>query len=84
MRVTVLVCVCVRACVRACLLVCVMQQQANTPTKRLLLAMRSNAVAWNPREPMYFTAANEDHNLYVRFSSLFSGNLSAQDFSAQL
>ena len=27
--------------------------------------MRSNAVAWNPREPMYFTAANEDHNLYT-------------------
>lgn len=29
------------------------------------MAMRSNAVAWNPREPMYFTAANEDHNLYT-------------------
>lgn len=27
--------------------------------------MRSNAVAWNPQEPMNFVLANEDTNLYT-------------------
>lgn len=27
--------------------------------------MRSNAVAWNPQEPMNFVCANEDTNLYT-------------------
>lgn len=36
-----------------------------TPLRKLILAMRSNAVAWNPMEAMHFTVANEDHNLYT-------------------
>lgn len=32
--------------------------------KKVILSMRSNAVAWNPMEAFHFTAANEDSNLY--------------------
>ena len=32
--------------------------------RKLVMAMRSNQVAWNPMEPMCFTVANEDGNLY--------------------
>ena len=35
-----------------------------TPLKKVVLSMRSNAVAWNPMEPLNFTVANEDSNLY--------------------
>ena len=34
------------------------------PLRKATLALASNAVAWNPREPMNFTVANEDHCLY--------------------
>merc|ERR1712136_457929 len=30
----------------------------------VVLAMKSNALCWNPMEPLTFTAANENHNLY--------------------
>jgi WD repeat and SOF domain-containing protein 1 len=30
------------------------------PLRKIVLNMRSNAVAWNPMEPFNFTAANED------------------------
>ena len=33
--------------------------------RRAVLAMRSNALAWNPQEPLNFVVANEDHNLYT-------------------
>ncbi|KAI9913980.1 hypothetical protein PsorP6_005566 [Peronosclerospora sorghi] len=33
--------------------------------RKIVLEMRSNALAWNPMEPMNFTVANEDHNLYT-------------------
>jgi WD repeat and SOF domain-containing protein 1 len=33
--------------------------------KKVLLKNRTNAVAWNPREPLYFTGANEDSALYT-------------------
>ena len=33
--------------------------------RKIVLAMRSNAVAWNPMEPFNFTVANEDHQLYT-------------------
>ena len=36
-----------------------------TPLRKATLAMACNAVAWNPREPMNFTAASEDSNLYT-------------------
>jgi WD repeat and SOF domain-containing protein 1 len=36
-----------------------------TPIKKLMLQMVSNAICWNPLEPFNFTVANEDHNLYT-------------------
>ncbi|KDO35683.1 hypothetical protein SPRG_18842 [Saprolegnia parasitica CBS 223.65] len=36
-----------------------------TSMRKVVLEMRSNALAWNPREPYHFTVANEDHNLYT-------------------
>jgi WD repeat and SOF domain-containing protein 1 len=39
--------------------------RSKTALKKLLLPGKSNALCWNPREPYYFTAANEDHNLYT-------------------
>ena len=38
--------------------------RAGSAVKKLVLKMRSNAIAWNPREPQNFTVANEDCNLY--------------------
>jgi len=34
------------------------------PVRKVILTLRTNAVKWNPMEPMMFTAANEDYNLY--------------------
>ena len=36
-----------------------------TPLRKVVLSMRSNAVAWNPMEPLNFTVANDDSNLYT-------------------
>ena len=33
--------------------------------RKLILAMKSNSIAWNPQEPMNFIIANEDNNLYT-------------------
>lgn len=38
--------------------------RGNGALKKILLKMRCNAIAWNPMEPMNFTVANEDSNLY--------------------
>ena len=35
-----------------------------TPLRKVVLEMKTNCVAWNPREAFNFTAANEDGNLY--------------------
>eukprot|EP01047_Picozoa_sp_COSAG01_P018795 COSAG01_NODE_1026_length_12047_cov_169.108554_8_plen_350_part_00 len=35
-----------------------------TPIRKIVLQMCSNAMAWNPMEAFNFTVANEDHNLY--------------------
>lgn len=35
------------------------------PISKTTLKMRSNALSWNPLEPMYFAVANEDHNGYI-------------------
>lgn len=35
-----------------------------SPLHKLIMQTRNNAIAWNPREPMNFTAANEDCNCY--------------------
>ncbi|XP_073993318.1 DDB1- and CUL4-associated factor 13 [Rhodnius prolixus] len=35
------------------------------PVRKMVLAMRSNQVAWNPMEAFIYTLANEDYNLYT-------------------
>lgn len=37
----------------------------NTPIRKLVMQTRSNALAWNPMEPLNFVVANEDCNLYT-------------------
>jgi DDB1- and CUL4-associated factor 13 len=39
--------------------------RAAVPMRKFVLSMKSNKIAWNPREPMNFTLANEDNNLYT-------------------
>jgi WD repeat and SOF domain-containing protein 1 len=39
--------------------------RAATPIRKIILAMRTNAICWNPMEAFNFTVANEDHNLYT-------------------
>ncbi|CAF4952803.1 DDB1- and CUL4-associated factor 13 [Pieris napi] len=35
------------------------------PLRKVVLELRSNALAWNPMEAFMFTVANEDYNLYT-------------------
>lgn len=35
------------------------------PIRKVTLALRTNAIAWNPTEAFVFTAANEDYNLHT-------------------
>lgn len=35
------------------------------PLRKVILKLRSNAIAWNPMEAFVFTVANEDYNLYT-------------------
>ncbi|TWW79645.1 DDB1- and CUL4-associated factor 13 WD repeat and SOF domain-containing protein 1 [Takifugu flavidus] len=37
----------------------------STPLKKVIMTMRSNTLCWNPMEAYYFTASNEDYNLYT-------------------
>ncbi|KYK71500.1 Sof1 family domain-containing protein [Toxoplasma gondii TgCatPRC2] len=39
--------------------------RANTPIRKVLMKMRSNAICWNPMNPPKFTVASEDQNLYT-------------------
>ncbi|KAF8935014.1 WD40-repeat-containing domain protein [Dissophora ornata] len=39
--------------------------RTSQPVTKLILAMRTNAIAWNPMEAFNFVAANEDHNVYA-------------------
>ena len=39
--------------------------RSDTPIRKLVMATKSNAVAWNPREPFNFTLANEDCSAYT-------------------
>ncbi|KAI9361252.1 WD40-repeat-containing domain protein [Zopfochytrium polystomum] len=39
--------------------------RTSQPISKVVLALRSNAIAWNPMEAYMFTVANEDHNLYT-------------------
>lgn len=36
----------------------------SSPTKKFIMRTKTNSIAWNPMEPMNFTAANEDCNCY--------------------
>lgn len=44
--------------------VCLYDLRTSNPMRKFILPMNSNKVAWNPREPMNFILANEDHNVY--------------------
>ncbi|KAF8820357.1 Sof1 family domain-containing protein [Cardiosporidium cionae] len=39
--------------------------RGKTSLRKIILRMRSNALCWNPFQPIHFTVANEDHNLYT-------------------
>ncbi|KAJ3287518.1 rRNA-processing protein sof1 [Borealophlyctis nickersoniae] len=39
--------------------------RTNSPLSKIVMAMRTNAIAWNPMEAFNFTTANEDHNCYT-------------------
>jgi len=36
-----------------------------TPLRKVIMKLKSNALAWNPMEAFNFTVANEDYNLYT-------------------
>mmetsp|Transcript_25659 Transcript_25659/g.48639 ORF Transcript_25659/g.48639 Transcript_25659/m.48639 type:complete len:455 (-) Transcript_25659:141-1505(-) len=38
--------------------------RTGTPTRKLIMQNKTNAMCWNPQEPLNFTVANEDCNLY--------------------
>lgn len=40
-------------------------QRTSQTIAKVILKMRSNAVAWNPQEAFYLSAANEDGNVYT-------------------
>lgn len=39
--------------------------RTSSPLCKTTLRLASNAVAWNPMEPINFAVANEDHNVYI-------------------
>eukprot|EP00922_Rhytidocystis_sp_ex-Travisia-forbesii_P053979 GHVS01080104.1.p1 GENE.GHVS01080104.1~~GHVS01080104.1.p1 ORF type:complete len:470 (+),score=53.46 GHVS01080104.1:1-1410(+) len=39
--------------------------RGNSAIRKVVMKLRSNAVAWNPMQPLNFTVANEDCNLYT-------------------
>ncbi|CAH1772969.1 unnamed protein product [Owenia fusiformis] len=39
--------------------------RGSNPLRKVILKLRSNAIAWNPMEAFIFTVANEDYNLYT-------------------
>lgn len=45
--------------------VCLYDLRASVPMRKFVLSMKSNKIVWNPREPINFTLANEDNNLYT-------------------
>ena len=44
--------------------ICLIDSRSGSVIHKVMLAMKSNDVSWNPREPINFTVANEDSNLY--------------------
>jgi len=45
--------------------ICLYDIRTQTPIRKTVLRMRTNAICWNPMEAFNFTVANEDHNLYT-------------------
>ncbi|KAL7271199.1 Protein sof1 [Rhizina undulata] len=39
--------------------------RTSSPLTRLVTALKTNAICWNPMEAFNFAAANEDHNTYI-------------------
>lgn len=39
--------------------------RSESAIKKVILKMKTNAIAWNPMEAFNFVAANEDHNIYT-------------------
>jgi WD repeat and SOF domain-containing protein 1 len=39
--------------------------RTNSPISKVIMNLKTNALAWNPMEAFNFTAANEDHNCYT-------------------
>ncbi|KAJ3158538.1 DDB1- and CUL4-associated factor 13 [Geranomyces michiganensis] len=39
--------------------------RTSSPLSKMIMKMRTNAIAWNPMEAFNFTIANEDHNCYT-------------------
>ncbi|TPX35575.1 hypothetical protein SmJEL517_g02145 [Synchytrium microbalum] len=39
--------------------------RTTSPLNRIIMEMRTNAIAWNPMEAFHFTIANEDHKCYT-------------------
>ena len=39
--------------------------RTSSPVSKVVLALASNALSWNPMEAFNFAAANEDHNIYI-------------------
>ncbi|PVU85007.1 hypothetical protein BB559_007257 [Furculomyces boomerangus] len=39
--------------------------RTSTPVAKLVMALKTNAIAWNPMEAFIFTCGNEDHNCYT-------------------
>ncbi|KND00822.1 rRNA-processing protein SOF1 [Spizellomyces punctatus DAOM BR117] len=39
--------------------------RTSSPLSKVIMSMRTNAIAWNPMEAFNFTTANEDHNCYT-------------------
>ena len=38
--------------------------RSSTPIRKIVMQTATNAMAWNPMEPLNFVVANEDCNLY--------------------
>ncbi|OMJ76537.1 hypothetical protein SteCoe_24075 [Stentor coeruleus] len=43
----------------------IIDSRSNSVVEKMKLLLKSNDIAWNPREPLNFTLANEDGNLYT-------------------
>ncbi|KAJ3325418.1 hypothetical protein HDV06_004277 [Boothiomyces sp. JEL0866] len=39
--------------------------RTNSPISKLIMNLKTNAIAWNPMEAFNFSTANEDHNCYT-------------------